>query len=273
MLELTQWYGRLGNNLMQLMNMLSYAKAKKLKCIVACPMPGELKGLPSTFDFTEQNIASGCRVFRNQFFYPQKQLPDWDQIVVARARYAIAQEILRPHLLRNVVLQPQLPASTLVIHIRSGDTFQGNGAHGQYIPSPLAFYKHIYENGDFDRVLIVTERDRRNPCIKALQEQIPNVTVQSLDIKSDIGMLFAAQHLLIGVSSFAVTLLMCCNDNLKVLYTPGYFFEKPLLGEEAQTNFEIRKYAFENYIPMGKWRNTAEQRKLILQWNDEIKRC
>jgi hypothetical protein len=56
---------------------------------------------------------------------------------------------------------------TLTIHFRSGDIFQGNGAHGKYFQPPLKYYRDIIsggtDSGEPWSAIILMSEDTNNP--------------------------------------------------------------------------------------------------------------
>jgi hypothetical protein len=91
---------------------------------------------------------------------------------------------------------------------------------------PCNYYAAVVEEGNngtaFDHVLIVTQKDRRNPCIAAMQGWFSSsrVKVQSSSVNEDACMIATAQNLATAAWSTWDTGLSRLNPNLKNLHIP-----------------------------------------------------
>lgn len=121
----------------------------------------------------------------------------------------------------------------LTMHIRSEDIFspqmleeRGNRPPVKYTQPPFCFYKHIIENGNFSRILIITTKDRNNPVIERLLEYYKDrIQFQCDTLDNDYKTLINASNLVLSSSSFAYT-AMLFNKKLKNMYVfkTKYFF-------------------------------------------------
>jgi hypothetical protein len=115
------------------------------------------------------------------------------------------------------------------MHIRSGDIFhepihsEGHYAHGHYAQPPCAYYSDIIMHGNnggpFHHVLVVTHKDKANPCIGVLQTIFPRVQVQTSDLLEDACTIIAAENLVLAFGSFG-PLLSRLNPTLRHLFVP-----------------------------------------------------
>ncbi len=142
--------------------------------------------------------------------------------------------------------------NTIVIHIRSGDVFMGNGANAKYHQPPLVWYKfiinkHISQYGK-SSVYLVYENNL-NPVIDALKEwcessSIPLYESYSKELKYDYRILFSAKVIVASCGTF-LYVVRNLSKNLKLFYSYD------------------DKYV-RDYIVRGEWQNTKEQLFLML---------
>jgi len=171
---------------------------------------------------------------------------------------------------------------TLVIHIRSGDIFNDHGVHDAYIQPPVSFYEKIINEFNFKDVLIVTQKDLRNPCIARLKELFPNIRIQASSLLEDVNTILNARNLVTAMSTFSLSLGFASNK-IKRLYVPqfqvkrGYwrtFFWPAIFQllfnskhtEKMSQNLDFELYLLDilNYIEIGNWKNTQEQRDQMI---------
>jgi hypothetical protein len=274
------WYGRFGNAALQIVNALQLADALGLE-EVALPHLAQLR-LPSEGDGGRPRLVPltgrpRSPRLRNRYFlislYRAVGLRPPDE------RYRLAQMRLRP-LLDPAWWQREVPDDELVVHLRGGDVFQPGWVHPSYIQPPLAFYRRAVAAAALEapltRVRLVSE-DRANPCLEPLAAWIERlglpVTVRSSHFGSDLGALLGARRLVASNSTLlgAVALL---SDRLRTLYS---FRRESLIlpGDETGIvqHWGVAHRCFveraEGYPRAGGWRNTPEQRALMLDTPDE----
>jgi hypothetical protein len=173
--------------------------------------------------------------------------------------------------------------TTLVIHIRSGDLFDfdyfnGNEVKewmpaakegkthedGFYWQPPLCFYKRVIQQGnghgqEFTKVLVVTERDKKNPTIKGLLEWRPSlVTVQSSELWIDVSTILQARHLVISHGTFSWGLALLSKE-LRTLYTM-HSREWPVAFDAPDLN--ILEYKLPRYLAY--WSGTEDRQRKML---------
>lgn len=300
---LTEWYGRLGNNLSQLCNAIEYARQKKWvfvnKGVRFCghnPIPGVHDGL-SWFEGEHFRKHAMIQDFLVNFsdlpgltlenvdsLVPDKEVREfYDEREALCVSNVVKSEILRtwiaPHFVSNSSVS--VDPDTLVIHIRSGDIFNP-GAHSFYVQPPFAFYKKVIEEFGFTKLHILTEPDLRNPCIHLLQSEYPNVKIQSSSLADDVGVILQAKHFLCNSHGTFGHMLALMSTNLEHLYLPYYcdpysvsFQDNGFLsGNQTQLFFDLRgishlcvhEYVMEGYIPPFSWNpgNPEQYSKLVL---------
>jgi len=109
----------------------------------------------------------------------------------------------------------------LTVHLRSGDLLDSQ--HFQAKFAPCSFFDRVIHRFRYQAVRIITEPDRKHPCIAELALRHPdvNISVQSKSVVEDYCALMTAQDLAVGsFSTFSGTAEMW-NDQLKNLFLPG----------------------------------------------------
>ncbi|MBC8442879.1 MAG: hypothetical protein H8D80_01680 [Proteobacteria bacterium] len=251
-------FTQLGNSLVQLCNAINVGIQKKSKILM--PKIGTcndafdlLKDIPN-LDF-RKGIDCG-KTLESKFFFSSEC---FDYLMTNRERREILQNYIFPHL--KLVDSDSVSDDTLVIHIRSGDIF-GGWTHKNYAQPPLSYYKKIIEEEKPSDVLIITQPDKRNPCIKKLLSWDSNIKVQCGTLREDVSAILKARKLVIGFGTFGWMLSML-SGRIHNLYCPtvctdlfdSFYHVSP---------FHIKRYDFENYIKMGNWENTECQREMMI---------
>jgi len=254
------WMGNLGNHLIQMSGALNVAQ--NTQSVLTIPKHPLLRR--RTFDFTDSKNDNCSEEIVGRFFYKSEcfQYP----IVYDRDRRRIFQAHLYDVLLRRNFREhihdvlnrkplEQVHPGTLVINMRSGrDIFTADPPpQNDYMQPPLSFYKHVIESNNYQDCLIVTEADRKNPCIEGLMSWSPKVRLKThTSVKNDLRTILGATHLVTCHSTFSWCLALM-SRNLEVLHQPHTF---PIRGVGS---FSIDTYTFDNYIKPGEWKASSEQ--------------
>ena len=256
MIAISHWYGRLGNNIQQ--------------CAVGT-MAAALT--QSTFESIEHEIirkhktsfGKNSQEVRSKFFYwegPYKEVNIEKEFIYDNMRH-ICKTYIEPHIQapRSV-----LPDDCIVIHIRSGDVFDRRVSNPiNYVPNPLYFYIQLVEG--FQQAIVVTEGDDNNPIINELRKH-PKVTIQSKSVAEDFGTLLSAKHLAnSGVGTFGIAAALC-SHNIETFHCTDVSISEHLnynmlLGKDV----EVHLMPLDDYINVGEWTNSDEQRKFILEYD------
>jgi hypothetical protein len=251
-------FTQLGNSLVQLSNAVNIGIHTKSK--VTMPSIGTstetldfLSGVPD-FDF---RTSDSCGIDLESKFYFPNECFGYD--LTNKERLRILKDFVFPHL--PIVDSDGITEDTLVIHIRSGDIFEG-WIHQNYVQPPLSYYKKIIEETKPSNILIVTQSDRKNPCIDSLLPLYPNTKIQCGTLQQDVSAILNARKLVIGFGTFGWMLSMI-SDRIHTLHCPTICTD--LLSSFYSTPpFEINRYIYKDYIKIGDWKNTKEQRELML---------
>lgn len=254
--KISHWYGRLGNNIQQ--------------CAVGC-MIAEL--LMTQFESIDHEIISKMhRAFGyntdeivSKFFYwegPYKEVNIPVEHIYRNMR-RICKEYITPYL--KLPTKSLIGDDTIVIHIRSGDIFDQVHPNGhQYTPNPLDFYNKLLAN--FEKAIVVTEPDTNNPIVEILRQN-PKVTVQSSSVAEDFATLMSAKNLAnSGVGTFCVAAALC-SGNIENFYCTDLMLTEHLnYSMLINTDVNVHQLKLNNYLQVGEWTNTEDQRKFILEY-------
>lgn len=206
-------YGKIGNALMMLNNLLNICINIKCKNVIS---PGGLdKIIRRPIIYKDYNI----KIFPNKF----KHKPRIDITLKKRTifwfNYRKKPHVNRIKIIRNEVLRnvPKLNINNndLVIHMRSGDIFKKT-INNMYSQPPLCFYRKIINENNFDRIYILSN-GRENPCINKLLRLYPKARYFSRSLLFDISVIINAYNFVMSVSTFAMTIINL-NNKLQNLY-------------------------------------------------------
>jgi len=167
--------------------------------------------------------------------------------------------------------RPRSP-NHVAVHLRSGDLFDRPDPHPNFVQPPLAYYttalSHFAAAQPAAQVMLVYE-DEGNPVIAALRTFLETsgipYSVSSSSFAADLSVLLEHRALVLGRGSFGVA-LAALSVNVETLYFP--WSEPPFAGlvrERGLDGYLIEEIA-PRYIEVGEWRNSAEQRSLMLEY-------
>jgi hypothetical protein len=225
------WYGRLGNNIIQIVNAVLFCQQWGYSSLILPPDRSQLK----IFDLPEK-IVIDHRTLGN------KLKCDWNHLsthyffgrcmaVNKRLFHRTVKQYLKPYFTSSTATACQKeharPFSGLTIHLRSGDTARTIGRTSSVTQTAYAscgFFDKVVADNKFEGVRIITEPDHWHPCIKVLQDRLPSMNVSfhlgNSSIEEDACALMNARYLAVGSwSTFSQTLELL-NDNLESLFWP-----------------------------------------------------
>ena len=164
--------------------------------------------------------------------------------------------------------EKKINEDTLVIHIRSGEIFNGKNKYPDYVQNPLKFYEILIDK--FEKVLIVSE-NKNNPVISHLLKN-NKVNFQSSTLENDFNTLYSAQNLATsGVGTFGISAGLM-SKKLKNFYCTNIFCDfhiNPKMLDKS--NINIFMFEIENYIQIGEWVGNKKNIDLMLSKNIKIK--
>jgi hypothetical protein len=236
-------FGRLGNNIKQLSNIIDIAIAYKhnIKINVKNINFFDLSVIEKYFNkYNNSTIITD----KYNFFY-QDKLPFSNDIFKqnVKERNSILQKAF---LIKNI---NKLNENDIVIHIRSGDIFTSN-PHPSYVPPPLSYYIKEINKYKYEKIHIICE-DTKNPVVIELLKLYKNAVYEKNTLEKDIRIILGATNIIFSIGTF-IPSLMLLSDNIKYLY-----------GNCDANNEELKEY----YKIMKPWKNTITQRNYILTYN------
>ena len=216
---ISEQYGRFGNNIYQLLNILLEADKDNdnvdLSVLYYLTPIINIKKLEILFNA----IHKKKDIIYKQHFMP-KDLHLVDKRIVDISKFFIlSKKYIKPCL--NCNIEP-LDSKICLIHMRSGDIFS-NQAHSAYIQPPLNYYKKIIDDTDhlYYKYYIITEHDMNNPCIKLLNGYKNKVEIKLDNMFNDYNLLLKTQSIILSRSSFSDSSIFI-NPNIKNIYLWNY---------------------------------------------------
>jgi hypothetical protein len=256
------WYGRLGNNIIQVLNALLIALYYNYNIILPRHRYFNNKYLILN---DKIKIKDGKITNKDNFFF-KYEIPNID-IKVFDENHEKALEILRSCFIireRFNRFNPstnniKLNENDLLIHMRSGDIFSNN-PHPNYIIPPLSYYVKIIEETQFNNIYMISE-DRKNPCINELLNLYPQIIFKIQSLNDDIKLILSAYNIITSFGTF-VPALLSISTNIKNIYKVSYDNTNTLLK-----NVNIHETDLTEYHKLIKpWRNTTKQRNLMVNY-------
>ena len=247
MILFNQLYGRLGNNIIQLSNMIHIAIAYKhnIKFNVKINF-FDLSIIEKYFNNYDNNEIITDKY---NFFYKDK-LPFSSEIFEQNIE-EINKLLKKAFLINNI---NKLHENDLVIHIRSGDIFTSN-PHCNYVPPSLSYYIREINKYNYEKIYIICE-DNVNPVVNQLLKLYKNAIYEKNTLEKDIRIILGATNIMYSIGSF-IPQLMLLSNNIK-------FIHNPFNNENKEYNKIVEDY----YKIMHPWKNTIEQRKYILTYDN-----
>jgi hypothetical protein len=248
MIIFEKWRGRLGNNITQLSNLIDIALFYKHNISFALKDDNDFGGTYFDLKIIEEyfNKFENDKIIKddNDFFPPSFQ-PSFPKEVFNKDNKIKIDLLKRAFKIKDIL---KLNNDTVVVHIRSGDTFC-RFPHPAYIPMPLDYYIKMLNKVNKKKIIIVSE-DKINPVINKLMELYDNIIYTKNTLEEDIKIILGAQNVISSSGYFAKSLLTI-SDNIKNHYDITRY-EKELV---------------EYNLIMKPWRNAVKQRRYILSYN------
>lgn len=251
-LIISNWSGRLGNNVLQIIRAIHYANINNYNSIE----------FPSHYAFISKkiivnNLKNDKPTIINSFFkLKELNIIDPEPFIMKKyfKKYINPIFFIKPNQLID-------NKNNLFIHIRSGDCFIN--PHSYYVPPPIYYYIRIIEDKKWDKIFVVYEDDK-NPCINLLKNKnYTNIEFISGSLNNDLTILSHCQNLAIGFGTFGL-LLYFLSNNIKNLYIPDYaYYEMP----RGNWDININIIDLPNYIKCGEWKLTNENLSKVINYS------
>ena len=264
---ISEQYGRFGNNIYQLLNILLEADKQNdnidLSVLYYLTPIINIKKLEILFN----SIHKKKNIINKQHFMPKdlhlvnKRNIDLSKFFILSNKYI--QQCL------NCNIEP-LDSNICLIHIRSGDEFGNHISHSAYVQPPLNYYKKIINDTEhlYKKYIIITEPDLENPCIKLLNGYKNKVEIKLNTVFNDYNLLLKTQSIILSRSSFSDSSIFI-SPNIKNIYFWNYGHN--LCDTSIIPSYiNISKYNLtEKYIEMGEWTHSQSQLDLMINYKIE----
>jgi len=250
MIIISNWRGRLGNNITQIINCLGIALY--YKCDISLPNHSIIKKNKITIPDSKNHVR-----LKDDFFSRKKIIEKYKVDEKIFNKKEIISIIRREKILD--IDDMKLGNNDLVIHIRSGDIMSSN-PHKGWVQPPLYFYKKILEQKKWDKIIIISE-DRKNPVTNKLLDEYPNISFKINSLKEDIHYILNAKNICFGFGSFVPSLLIF-NEEVKNIYYPKYCYRYLLDYYRGESNV----IDLPNYIKVGEWKANESQKKFMINY-------
>jgi hypothetical protein len=253
MLNIQSWYGRAGNNILQIIRAIHYAMINGHNSICF-----QYHSLLTSNIITLENIENINKSQINDTFFSFKKynIIDPEPYIMKEYFQKYIKPIFKIQMGNDIVIAND---TDIYIHFRGGDIFSSN-PHKAYVQPPLSYYKNI--TNDYNSIKLVCE-DKKNPCINELLKQ-ENVEYISNTLEKDLSILSNVSNLVVGFGTSGF-LLYLMNPHLKNLYIPDFFINELPKGAWGD-DISVHIIELPNYIKVGDWKNTAEQQKILLEY-------
>lgn len=269
-LKINKWFGRLGNNIIQIKNAIQIGLYYNYKTIT---IPYSVFFNTTIINISDENNKSNINnndetiiTDENNFFYETKI----KNINIELFKLNIDKTIIILKKIFKISGKLKLNDNDIVIHIRGGDIFTNN-PHPLYIMPPLSYYTTILNNNNFNKIYLIAE-DTFNPVIHKLIQLYPNIVFKLIniqnDIENDIELLLSCNNVIESFGSFTKCLLLL-SENIENVYKPSY--QSTFLIESKKYNNKIIKINdidLDDYRKkMFPWKHTKEQLNLMINYN------
>lgn len=256
---ISNWSGRLGNNIQQICNGILYSKIHNYGFISP-----DHQYINSIYFNCNDDASPNAS---NVFYYYDGQYKSFDidlNYLFSNIR-KICLDYIRPNF--KFEIKEPLNENTLVIHIRSGDIFsQAHLSPHDYCPNPLYYYLQLVDS--FEKIIVVTEPDNYNPVVDELRK-IDKVMIQSSTVEEDFSTLMRAKNIASsGTGTFSVAASLC-STNIQNFYCSNLYMKSHLNPEMLMNHITVHQMNLNNFLELNTWTNSEEQRKFLLTYKGE----
>lgn len=253
-----QWYGRLGNNIIQIINGIKKGKENQYNCI-QFPYHAEFNVKAIIFDKNKYNRKDDLYDEKYDNYYASAI--NNDILMNAKEFLCIFISYIKPIINYDFTTENEYDAS---IHIRGGDAIIVK----EYVPIPLDFVKRMNKPN-----LIMVSEDLTMPVAKHL---VINKMVywKKRSVEDDLRILSNSKSLALGYGTFSLLalILSILHGKLKELFLPDYVYQrwkdnwkidiKEILNPETMLTIIY----LPNYIKVNEYVYNKENVRLMLEY-------
>ena len=244
MIVIEYWFGRLGNNIRSLSNIIDIALFYKHN--IKFNVTHDFFNLEIIENyFSKYNNKEEIKDPYNFFFsYKLNFLPE----VFNFNNKKKIKLLKKAFKIKNI---KKLDKNNIVVYIRSGDTFNNNNVLSTYSPPPLCYFTSILNKKEYNKIIIVAE-DNKNPLVNKLLQLYKNSIWNKNSFTDDIKLILGATNIVKSVGTL-INMLILLSDNVRNVKSPNYK--------------KLKKY----YLVNKPWFNNEEQRNNIINYKCEKK--
>jgi len=244
--NLTNWSGRLGNNLIQLSNGLYYSKLNDAQLII----PKHPFLTKTIFNYFYNKDSS--KKYNHNF---------WG---INDEEYLINRKDICKNYVHDVLFHRNINQYDTVIHLRGGDIFSLNPP-SKYVQAPLSYFRKILDNMNTKNAIIAYE-DFKNPIVEILHKDY-NIELSTKDLTDDVNLFLNAKNIIMGGISTLPYILSLCSRNIERLYIPLFENLESVYYDKFYTDFEKVYINLKGYIKINEWTYNRDIKKLMFTWN------
>lgn len=252
-MNIAKWYGRLGNNLIQLSHAVFLAK--RYQGVVSFPKHDLIE--TQEIDFRAENQIE--REINSNFWFHDIDNPEFfsDYDFSLFGDYKKDYFMQRPNILREYVFplfhydNLEVPYD-MTIHMRGGDIFWSK--QKDYVQCPHSYFLKIIEEENPNNILLLSE-DKLNPVVDMLlSDKNLDITHQSSTLSKDVNTILNSNVLVCGGYSSFSSIVPMMSPKIKKLYFPDFDtirdYDILNLGDMET---EVVTVSFDDYTRIGEW--------------------
>jgi hypothetical protein len=173
---------------------------------------------------------------------------------------------VKPLIVQSALVDKGAASGELVIHMRGGDAMTTHNALAalEVAMPPCAFYDKIIDDGDFERIRIITQSDDLNPCVSEIGHRHPKLSihVQRGSISEDAAAIMNAKNLVLAPSYMSLMLAPMNQRAKKVFYATNRELVNKFPYGVVPCGAEGDPKAYSFKVPeIDDGRNTLQQRQ------------
>ena len=197
-------------------------------------------------------------IYDQNWFFKKNKIKDIDINLFDKNKKETLEIIRKIFKFKNV--KRKYESDEICIHIRGRDIFSSN-PHPGYITPPLNYYVKILNDKKYKNIYLVSE-DKKNPTVNELLKLYPNIKFKIQSLEEDIKLILGHENVVFSYGTFLKSLLLL-SKNIKIVHKPSYqSFFSDYIPEVKLINYDLDNYKKK----MSPWKNTEEQRKLMLSY-------
>jgi hypothetical protein len=254
-LKINEWYGRFGNNIIQLINSIEYCLQNNYHKIIFPHHTFLETNYILLKDNNDNNIVSKS----GEFIY-QLHINKIIDLTYNKIRKHF-QKYIKP--IVNIEIKKKI--DVIGIHFRSGDIFS-NCVHPYYIKPPYCYYQSIIDN--INKIKMFSE-DLKNPC--AYQFNIDfQLNWMKNDFRKDLEEISQCNEIILSFSTLSIFIILMTD--FEEIYVPDYMYnhfkerQYDLFDIIDNTKTKLNIVSLPNYIQPKQWKNTPQQRQIMMNY-------